>query len=89
MITTCNVSVHSWVAKDYKFYYTYCMLTLLCRSSRCAHCERAQNDDVSAALSTATKTVSQRSLHRAFHVIEQLDVRITDELDINAIILSL
>ncbi|KAJ3868020.1 hypothetical protein EV359DRAFT_33186 [Lentinula novae-zelandiae] len=32
---------------------------------------------------TATKTVSQRSLHRAFHVIEHLDVRITDEFELD------
>lgn len=38
---------------------------------------------VSAALSTSTKTVSQRSLHRAFHVIEQLDVRITDDFELD------
>ncbi|KAJ4468733.1 hypothetical protein J3R30DRAFT_3553625 [Lentinula aciculospora] len=32
---------------------------------------------------TNTKTISQRSLHRAFHVIEHLDVRITDDLELN------
>ncbi|KAF8828118.1 hypothetical protein HHX47_DHR4000617 [Lentinula edodes] len=41
------------------------------------------NHPVPAPLATATKTVSQRSLHRAFHVIEHLDVRITDEFELD------
>jgi len=32
---------------------------------------------------TASRTVSQRSLYRAFHVIERLDVRITDDFEID------
>ncbi|KAJ3732954.1 hypothetical protein DFJ43DRAFT_1070435 [Lentinula guzmanii] len=38
---------------------------------------------VPAPLTTTTKTVSQRSLHRAFHVIEHLDVRITDDFELD------
>ncbi|KAJ3860036.1 hypothetical protein EV359DRAFT_85744 [Lentinula novae-zelandiae] len=41
------------------------------------------NHPAPAPLATATKTVSQRSLHHAFHVIEHLDVRITDEFELD------
>ncbi|KIK70088.1 hypothetical protein GYMLUDRAFT_34552 [Collybiopsis luxurians FD-317 M1] len=41
------------------------------------------NAPVPAPLTTSTKTVSQRSLHRAFHVIERLDVRITDDFEMD------
>jgi len=41
------------------------------------------NKSVPAPLTTATMTVSQRSLHRAFHVIEHLEVRITDDFEID------
>lgn len=40
------------------------------------------NQPVPAPLA-ATKSVSQRSLHRAFNVIERLEVRITDDFDID------
>ncbi|KAJ3765925.1 hypothetical protein FB446DRAFT_759221 [Lentinula raphanica] len=53
------------------------------RNAKTAPSSALTNQPVPAPLSTTTKTVSQRSLHRAFHVIEHLDVRITDDFELD------